>query len=155
MISNITENCVPHCRESQTFMCDLSLHHWKFVLRQTQNADCRGHDLHNLGKTARSPSTVTACQLAQQSNETPSCSRDIEDGLWGEQMGGSPKASTTASGRGNQPAGSDPESNRGCPGPHDIKRDGHNQLETPVKTALSISSWAKVQSQQRSSLTLG
>ena len=32
-------------------------------------------------------------------------------------MGGSPKASTTASGRGNQPAGGDSESNRSCPGP--------------------------------------
>ena len=26
-------------------------------------ADCRGHDLHNLRKTARSPTTVTACHL--------------------------------------------------------------------------------------------
>ena len=32
-------------------------------------------------------------------------------------MGGSPKASTTASGRGNQPAVGDPESNLSCPGP--------------------------------------
>ena len=64
----------------------------------------------------------------------------------GGQMGGSPKAPTAASGRGNQPAGGDPESNRGCPGPRDIKRDGHNRLETSVKPALSISSRAKVQS---------
>ena len=37
-------------------------------------ADCRGrrgHDLHTLRKTARSPSTVAACPLAQQSTETP------------------------------------------------------------------------------------
>ena len=45
-------------------------------------ADCRGHDLHDLRETARSPTTVTACQLAQQSVETQNCSRDNEDGLW-------------------------------------------------------------------------
>ena len=37
--------------------------------------------------------------------------------------GWQPKSPLTASGRGNQPAGNDLESNRGCPGPHDIKRD--------------------------------
>ena len=42
-------------------------------------------------------------------------------------MGGSPKAPATASGRRNQTAGGDPESNRGCPGPRDIERDGHNR----------------------------
>ena len=42
-------------------------------------------------------------------------------------MGGSPKAPTTASGRGNQPALGAPKSNRGCPGPSDIMRDGHNR----------------------------
>ena len=50
-----------------------------------------------------------------------------------------------------QPAGGDPESNLGCPGPRDIKRDGHNWLGTSVKPALSISSRAKVQSQPRPS----
>ena len=44
-----------------------------------------------------------------------------------------------------------PESNHGCPGPRDIKRDGHNRLGTSVKRALSISDRAKVQSQPRSS----
>ena len=51
--------------------------------------------------------------------ETQCCSRDIEDGQWG-QMGGSPKALATASGRGNQPP---PESNRGCPGPRNIRNE--------------------------------
>ena len=41
-------------------------------------ADCRGHDLHNLKKTARSPTTVTARQRAQQSIETQSCSRETK-----------------------------------------------------------------------------
>ena len=40
-------------------------------------------------------------------------------------MGGSPKALTTASGRGNQPAGDDPKSNRGCP-------DSHNNREIAI-----------------------
>ena len=35
----------------------------KRYLCRPQNTDCRGHDLHNLKKTARSPSTVTACLL--------------------------------------------------------------------------------------------
>ena len=76
------------------------------------------------------------CFFTQQSIETPKLSRDIADGLRGAD-GWQPKAPTTASGRGNQPAGGDPESNRGCPGPRDIKRDGHNRLETSVKPALS------------------
>ena len=59
----------------------------------------------------------------------------------GGQMGGSPKAPTTASGRGNQPAGSDPESNRSCPGP----------MTSRGETTLSTLSLAKVQSQPRSS----
>ena len=37
------------------------------------------------------------------------------------QMGGSPKAFATASGRGNQPAEDVAESNRSCPGSHDIR----------------------------------
>ena len=59
----------------------------------------------------------------------------------GGQMGGSPKAPTTASGRGNQPAGGDTESNRSCPGP----------MTSRGETTLSTSSLAKVQSQPRSS----
>ena len=47
------------------------------------------------------PRQLSHVDFAQQSIETP----------------GSPKASATASGRGNQPAGGDPESNRGCPVP--------------------------------------
>ena len=54
--------------------------------------------------------------------ETQCCSRDIEDGQWG-QMGGSPKALATASGRGNQPAEGPPESNCGCPGPRNIRNE--------------------------------
>ena len=37
------------------------------ILTQMFYADCRGHDLQNLRKTARSPTTVTACQVVQQS----------------------------------------------------------------------------------------
>ena len=40
----------------------------------------------------------------------------------GEQVGGNPKASTTASGSGNQFIGGDLESNRSCPGPRAIYR---------------------------------
>ena len=61
-------------------------------------------------------------------------------------MAGSPKASATASGRGNQPAGDDPESNRGCPGHNDIMRE----IAGSLKPALSMSSRARVQSQPRS-----
>ena len=50
-------------------------------------------------------------------------------------MGGSPRAPTSASGRGNQPAGGDLESNRGCPGARDIKRDGHIDKKTSAKTS--------------------
>ena len=52
------------------------------ISTQMLYADCRGHDLHNLRKTARSPTTVTACQVAQHLIEAQSCSRDNEDGLW-------------------------------------------------------------------------
>ena len=75
-----------------------------------------------------------------------SCSRDIGDGLWARRWVAAQKPPQSASGRRNQPAGGDPESNRGCPGPRDIKRDGHNRLETSVKPALLISTRAKVQS---------
>ena len=77
------------------------------------------------------------CHLAQQSNETPKLLKGHRRRTAGGQMGGSPKAPTTASGRGKQHAGGNPESNRGCPGPRDIKRDGHNRLGTSVKPALS------------------
>ena len=62
-------------------------------------------------------------------------------------MGGSPEAPTSASGRGNQPAGGDPESNRGCPGPV-TSREMATIGRTSVKPALSLSSWVKVQSNQ-------
>ena len=55
---------------------------WCAHLTQLFYTDCRGHDLHSLRKTARSPSTVTACQLAQQSTE---------DGLWRGADGWQPK----------------------------------------------------------------
>ena len=71
---------------------------WCAHLAQLFYADCRGHELHNLRKTARSPTTVAACH----SHHSPSKPKAAQ----GEgQMGGSPKASATASGRGNQPAG--------------------------------------------------
>ena len=96
-------------------------------------------------------SDTQLCQLAQQSTETPKLLKEHRRRTAGGQMGGSPKAPTTASGRGNQPPGGNPESNRGFPGPRDIKRVGHKRLGTSVKTALSISARAKVQSQPRSS----
>ena len=89
-------------------------------LVQVFYADCRGHDLHNLRKTARSPTTVTACQFAHSPSRPKAAQRTTRLSMKG-QMGGSPQASATASGRGNQPAGDDPESNSGCPGFHDIR----------------------------------
>ena len=62
-------------------------------------------------------SDTQLCQLVQQSTETPKLLKGHRRRTAGEQMGGSPKAPTSASGRGNQPAGGDPESNHGCPGP--------------------------------------
>ena len=53
-------------------------------------------------------------------------------------MGGSPNAPTTASGRGNQPAGGVPESNLGCPGPRDIMRDGHKRLGLIKTSTLDV-----------------
>ena len=47
-------------------------------------------------------------------------------------MGGSPKASATASGRGNQPARDDPESNSGCPGFHNIREIAASALTEAV-----------------------
>ena len=65
---------------------------WCAHLTQLFYADCRGHDLHNLRKTARSSSTVTAWQLAQQSTETPKLLKGHRRRTAGGQMGGSPKA---------------------------------------------------------------
>ena len=91
------------------------------------------------------------CFFAQQSTETPKLSRDIEDGLReGRWVAAQKRPQQHLAGE-TSLLGATPESNRGCPGPRDIKRDGHNRLETSVKPALSISSQAKVQSQQRSS----
>ena len=91
-------------------------------------------------------SDTQLCQLAQQSTETPKLLKGRRRRTAGEADGWQPKSPTTASGRGNQPAGGNPESNRGCPGPCDIKNNGHHRLGTSVKPALSISDWAKVQS---------
>ena len=90
-------------------------------LAQVFYADCRGHDLHNLRKTARSPTTVTACHFAHSPFRPKDAQGTTRLSMEG-QMGGSPKASPTASGRGNQPAGEDPESNSCCPGFHDTER---------------------------------
>ena len=68
------------------------------------------------------------CSFAQQSIETLSCSRDIEDGLQGGRWVAAKKppqqhlaGETSLLGRpGVQPQ---------LPGPCDIKRDGHSQLE--------------------------
>ena len=70
------------------------------------------------------------CLFAQQSTETPKLlkghrRRTAGGGRWvaAQKL---PQQHLTG---GNQPAGGDPESNRRCPGPREIKRDGHSQLE--------------------------
>ena len=68
------------CSGQEQSEVQLTLH--QHIFTQMFYADWRGHDLDNLRKTARSPTTVTACQLTQQSVETQSCSKDNEDGLW-------------------------------------------------------------------------
>ena len=92
----------------------------------------------------KSASDTQLCLFTQQSTETPKLLKGHRRRTAGEQMGGSPKASTTASGKGNQPAGGDPESNRGCPGPM-TSRGETNTLDTepgqgPVSTKVQ-SSW--------------
>ena len=86
----------------------------------------------------KAASVTQLCLFAQQSTETPKLLKGHRRRTAGGQMGGSPKALTTTSGRGNQPAGGDPESNRSCPGPRDIKRDGHSQLETNVNGTSTL-----------------
>ena len=86
--------------------------------------------------------------FAQQSTETPKLSRDIEDGLRGGRWVAAQKPPQQHLAGETSLLGGDPESNR-SPGPCDIKRDGHNRLETSVKSALSMLSRAKVQSQPR------
>ena len=53
-------------------------------------------------------SDIQLCQLAQVSTETPKLLKGHRRRTAGGQMGGSPKALTSASGRGNKPAGGDP-----------------------------------------------
>ena len=69
---------------------------------------------------SRLPTTVTACQFAH-SPFRPKAARGTTRLSMEGLMGGTPKASATASGRRNQPAGEDPESNSCCPGFHDIR----------------------------------
>ena len=69
----------------------------------------------------QSPTTVTACH-SRNSLSRPNAAQESTKTNFQGQMGGSPKASLTASGRGNQPVGRLPESNRGCPGPNDNVR---------------------------------
>ena len=52
---------------------------------------------------------------------TQCCSGVNEDEFSGAD-GWQPKSPPTASGRGNQPAGDDPESNRGCPASHNTEK---------------------------------
>ena len=58
-----------------------------------------------------------------------SCSRDIDGRLRGAD-GWQPKSLPTASGRESQPAGGDPESNRGCPGPVTSRVTGALDIES-------------------------
>ena len=115
MISIINGICVAHRCETQAFSCESS------TLQLSHNC------VNSLNSLSR----------------PQSCSRDIEDGLR-EADGWQSKTSTSASGRRNQPAGSDPESNRGCLGSRDIKREMATSTATSARPAPSISSWAKV-----------
>ena len=69
------------------------------VSHTSKFADCRGHDF-------RSPTTVTACQFAQ-STWPKAALRSAKTEYRGSD-GWQPKSPLTASGRGNQPAGSCP-----------------------------------------------
>ena len=57
-------------------------------------------------------------------------------------MGGSPKASVTASGSGNQSAGDDPESKIGCPGFHNIREIATSALTAAVFQLLLHVGWS-------------
>ena len=56
---------LPHDRDARMqrspVQCPSTLHTGK-----VNKPDCRGHDLHNLIKTARSPTTVTAASLTTE-----------------------------------------------------------------------------------------
>ena len=82
----------------------------------------------------------------QQQSTRPKAAQGSTKTDFGGADGWQPKSPSTASGRGNQPAGGLPESNRSCPGPNDIMRE----IAGTLKPALSMSSRAKVQSQPRS-----
>ena len=74
----------------------------------------------------QSPTTVTACQLAQQSIETQRCSGVIEDGLWRGRWVAA-QSLRNSIWQGKPACWGLPESNRGCPGPSDIMRETADQ----------------------------
>ena len=87
-ISIITGICVAHRCKTQAFSCK--------------------------SYTLQLSSLVTTCSTVYRD---PKAAQGTSKTDHGGQMGGSPKAPPSASGRGNQPAGGDTESNRGCPSP--------------------------------------
>ena len=82
------------------------------VARNWQRFGC--HTLHNILRGL----SRSRCSTAHDSclPRPQSCSRDVDGRLWGAD-GWQPKSSQQHLAGENQPAGCDPESNRGCPGP--------------------------------------
>ena len=68
------------------------------------------------------------CLFAQQSTETPSCSRDIEDGLRGAD-GWQPESLHYSIWQGKPACWERPGVQLQLPGPRDIRRDGYSRLE--------------------------
>ena len=69
--------CLRQCSGQEQSEVQFTPH--QHIFTQMVHADCRGHDLHDLRETARSPTTVTPCQLPQQSIETQ---RRTMEGRW-------------------------------------------------------------------------
>ena len=130
-------------------------------IKKNKNADCQGHDLHNIKRLLNRPQqlphalvwgrttpreaqsivvthkhprmNVKAVSVAKwcfsfNSLSRPQAAQGTSKTDCREQMGGSPKASPTASGRGNQPAGAT-RSPTAVAWSLDIKRDGYNHRE--------------------------
>ena len=61
-------------------------------------------------------------QLSTVNGDPKAAQGTSENGLQGDRWVAAQKPPATASGKGNQPAGGDPESNLGCLGPRDFRR---------------------------------
>ena len=99
---------------------------------------CAIHETQAFSREFSHVASVTQlCQLAQQFTETPKLLKGHRNGLWGTDRW-QPKSPTTASGRRNQPAGSNPKSNHSCSGPRHFKRDGYRGKEFGETSSLDI-----------------